>query len=960
MRKMALALLVASCCLYVGYAHAAERFVDKNSPFPAPPYLTWDSASHSIQAAVSLSGDGDTVWVNGNSGTMIYTGYNEDPGHDTNVVVVISNVAVIGLSNPIIDGQGETRGVYMKSGSLDGFTIRNGRAQYGGGVYSSGGHIFNCQIISNCARLTGGGVHNGNLLYDGGRITNCTFYGNVSSNDGGGAYSYRGRIEHCIFSNNTAVAVGDIAEGGGLYIWGGSAYACQFYRNTALAESGTLGAHGGGIWILAADVSNVTVMGNSVDSWGGPNRGGGVYLDIGLLVNAVIASNYLTGASFGACGLYINNGTARSCLIERNHGNGYGIYLNGGEIDNFTIVRAPQWGLGVVDGTIVNSIIWSNAFNYTNLSASGITYSYCCLDPAISGDADGGHNISDHPQFQSYLNSNFRLQVGSPCVDQGLNAGWMTGARDVDGNFRIWITNVDMGAYECGFAITNYVTTNGAAVWPYLTWDNAATNIQDAVDAQQAGGLTLVREGYYMYGGRPAVGQSVTNRVLIDKAVTVRATGAILDTIIIGNSDPGPNAARCVQVGAGAMLSGFGLVQGATGTNGWGLDSFGGGAIIGLYGTISNCEIAANQSYYEGGGVYCMANGTLASSYVHDNYSYDGGGVWVNAGGMVTNSQVEGNMASWLGGGVYLSEGGSVIACSVSRNNAPYGGGLYFASGGLADRCHVFDNDASIGGGGAGFINAGMLRNSVVDYNTAANGGGIMFQSGGSAVNCTIVTNLAIGEDPVADGVWFNNGGSCTNSIVHGNHDANWVVTLAGSMEYCCTTPNFGSGTGNLYIDPDFVNFAAGNFQLDGLSLCVDAGVYSAWMDNALDLAEKDRLFGSVDMGAYEYYPHGSEGDTDFDGQTDAEELIAGTDPGNSNSFFHVERLSRASAGWMVMQWSGAVQRSYSVLSTTNLLGPQVWQTTSFANQPGTGGMMSCTNTMPNRSFFRLIVIESP
>jgi hypothetical protein len=36
----------------------------------------------------------------------------------------------------------------------------------------------------------------------------------------------------------------------------------------------------------------------------------------------------------------------------------------------------------------------------------------------------------------------------SPCVDTGLNQGWMASATDVDGMPRIFRTVVDMGALE--------------------------------------------------------------------------------------------------------------------------------------------------------------------------------------------------------------------------------------------------------------------------------------------------------------------------------------------------------------------------------------------------------------------------------------------------------------------------------------------------------------------------------
>src|SRR2546423_11013129 len=38
-------------------------YVSQNSPTPASPYATWDTAAHAIQEAVDAAGDGDTVLV---------------------------------------------------------------------------------------------------------------------------------------------------------------------------------------------------------------------------------------------------------------------------------------------------------------------------------------------------------------------------------------------------------------------------------------------------------------------------------------------------------------------------------------------------------------------------------------------------------------------------------------------------------------------------------------------------------------------------------------------------------------------------------------------------------------------------------------------------------------------------------------------------------------------------------
>jgi hypothetical protein len=85
--------------------------------------------------------------------------------------------------------------------------------------------------------------------------------------------------------------------------------------------------------------------------------------------------------------------------------------------------------------------------------------------------------------------------------------------------------------------------------------------------------------------------------------------------------------------------------------------------------------------------------------------------------------------------------------------------------------------------------------------------------------------------------------------------------------------------------------------------------------------------FGIADRGITEEVTLGAEivpdgdRDSDGDGQTDAEEAIAGTSPNDRNSFFRIlPALSVNAQGGIVIRWDSLAGRRYSVLRSTSLV----------------------------------------
>jgi parallel beta-helix repeat protein len=404
--------------------------------------LRWETAVKTIQTGLDKATNGWTVLIA--DGT--YTGAGNKNLDFVGKAIHLKSVG--GAANCIIDCENSGRGFYFHSSEtnnaiVEGFTIRNGNAGYGGGVscYESSPTFTNCTVSGNSANNKyGGGVY----CWDSSSptFTNCTISDN-SAASGGGVYCITSRnptFTNCTISDNSGAD-----SGGGVYCWDSS----------------------------SPTFTNCTISDNSA------NDGGGVYCEAyssPTFTNCTISDNSSASDGGGVNCHFLSSPTFTDCTISDNSADywGGGVFCWDSSSPIFTNCtisgNSADYGGGVLcyensRATFRNSIIWGNTANssghqiYTDHDCS-VTLSYSCYanstdDIAGAGQVNPDNSINDNPQFVDAANKNYHLLGTSPCIDIGNNFYVPAGVTiDLDGNPRIVDGNddetatVDIGAYE--------------------------------------------------------------------------------------------------------------------------------------------------------------------------------------------------------------------------------------------------------------------------------------------------------------------------------------------------------------------------------------------------------------------------------------------------------------------------------------------------------------------------------
>jgi hypothetical protein len=728
-----------------------------------------------------------------------------------------------------------------------------------------------------------------------------------------------------------------------------------------------------------------------------------------VVTNCVITANATSGAGGG-----VNSGSLINCILTGNavvgFGSGGGAYQS--VLINCTLTgnTAYYYGGGSEGDKLVNCVVYYNNLvipSDGNTNHHSSTLTNCCTIPL---PFSGANNITSPPLFQNQTGGDLRLHPASPCINAGNNL-FITSGTDLDGNPRVITGTVDIGAYEFQSPIHFVKSANPTPVSPYTNWISAATNIQDAIDVASAGEFIVVSNGTYKTGGR-AVYSVMTNRVVVNKAVTVQSVNGPSATTIEGLPDSTPAAPllgmRCVYLTNGAALVGFTLTKGGSLKGGDGVRAQSGGGVWceSSSAIISNCVFAGNAANQFGGGAF---QGTLLNCILTNNAAAYGGGACSNflincllirnksaiqnlnwGGGAayctLSNCLIVGNQ-SVAGGGYGAGAAFSTLtSCVVSNNGAGgLGGGLYF---GVVNNSLISSNRASLSGGGA---YSNVLNNCILIANDGGKFGGGAYQSmlnncklvnnaasdfgggayGGILNNCTVVSNSVYGP---GGGVAV---ATVNNCIIYFNTNKFNAISpnfTSSTMNYCCSSPLPTNGVGNITNEPVFLNLAGGDFHLQTNSPCINSGKNS-YVINSTDLDGLPRIAGgTVDIGAFEFQLPGSilsyawaqqyglptdgtadNTDSDGDGFNTWQEWHIGTNPTNSASLLQMQTTASDPSG-VIVTWQSAFGINYLIDRSTNLTAQPAFQTlvTNIGGSSGTTSYLDTTATNGGPYFYRV------
>jgi PKD repeat protein len=410
------------------------HYVNAKSASPSYPYLSWETAARTIQEAVDAAQSGDVVLVTNGvyniGGVAIY-------GQMTNRVVLNKEVIVKSVNGPaetfIVgsagigggNGDGAIRCAYIGTNAiLSGFTLTNGHTRASGDSdkEQSGGGVW-CDV--------------------GGIVSNCVLIGNSAQNNGGGAYG--STLYNCIVISNSVRG-----NGGGTYY---------------------------------STLYNCTLTGNSAKGNGGGVCSSALYNCIVYYNLSTRSTNYYESTFRYSCVVPLPDGVgnisdeplfASATHLSANSpclGKGNSIYARGVDIDGEPWLEPPAMGADqyVPDnakGPLAVSIDVRDTNIPTGFKVSFVAQAQGLISSSV-WDFGDGITVSN----QAYISHSWSSAGIYTVRLTGYNDSLPSGVSDT---VQINVVNQPVFYVDC---------ESKSPTYPYSSWETAANNIQDAIDA---------------------------------------------------------------------------------------------------------------------------------------------------------------------------------------------------------------------------------------------------------------------------------------------------------------------------------------------------------------------------------------------------------------------------------------------------------------------------------------------
>ncbi len=399
-----------------------------------------------IQAGIDFANSGDTVLVDDG----IYKGKG-----NINIDFMGKSITVKsrnGAETTIVDCENRflTRGFIFKNNEtetsvLDGFTIKNGMHEIGGGIYCvlASPTIKKCIISHNHATSTVEDVGGGGGMYfkqSSAKLIDCQISHNIADSTRGSGILFDTMVleteqeiiifepviaTKCIISDNTGIGVfsyrsAPILRDCTVSKNSGRGILCDHISRGVMVDNCLIEQNNGGIECIR---SSLMVINNCFIKQNNAYIGGGILCSPSSEVNVVGCIIYENTADVDGGGIYIDSrqGSAliKFCTIVNN----YAADRGGGV---FSITFTSIF-------TLTDSIIWGNESGNTQsqvrITSKG-TVRNCDIQGGIDEidlESDGKHfiyedNIDADPMFFNIDSGNFRLKVNSPASKMGAYA----------------------------------------------------------------------------------------------------------------------------------------------------------------------------------------------------------------------------------------------------------------------------------------------------------------------------------------------------------------------------------------------------------------------------------------------------------------------------------------------------------------------------------------------------------